>query len=322
MSSTPASKRRRIEDASRTLSKPFKSPLKTPGATGSKTQKLSTIDETEKVAGDDEGHGHESVVNEAKSASRAEGRRPPISTNTPTRFHNPSHNRTSSTLPTGTAAAKIPLKASQSRSSPLRSHPLLTGSKAEQPSSSPKRTQDPQMSALRQRQSERSAELSALESETDTLARALAIHTTGSDRDLEALIDKWKGVSRAAAEELFVGVRARVEGMGGVRGWREMEARKRDPFGDNGRGGGGGGWGFDDTGGGGGAGNKEAELEKERLRAEYDVDPEGCERVDAAAVAKDEAEDGETFTMDMMLRSLNVDLHVIGYGKQEQRWID
>jgi len=30
----------------------------------------------------------------------------------------------------------------------------------------------------------------------------------------------------------------------------------------------------------------------------------------------------QTFTMDMMLRQLNVELDVIGYDREEQRWID
>ena len=30
----------------------------------------------------------------------------------------------------------------------------------------------------------------------------------------------------------------------------------------------------------------------------------------------------QTFTMDMMLRSMNIDLDVIGYDKENQRWID
>jgi hypothetical protein len=30
----------------------------------------------------------------------------------------------------------------------------------------------------------------------------------------------------------------------------------------------------------------------------------------------------QTFTMDMMLGTLNIDLDVIGYDKREQRWID
>jgi hypothetical protein len=29
---------------------------------------------------------------------------------------------------------------------------------------------------------------------------------------------------------------------------------------------------------------------------------------------------GQTFTMDMMLKALNVDLDLIGYNKEAQRW--
>lgn len=37
----------------------------------------------------------------------------------------------------------------------------------------------------------------------------------------------WKRASWVAAEEVFDGVKSRVERMGGVRGWKEMEGGKR-----------------------------------------------------------------------------------------------
>ena len=47
--------------------------------------------------------------------------------------------------------------------------------------------------------------------------------------ELEALIVKWKSASREAAEEIFGGVKDRVNRMGGVGAWREREreAKKR-----------------------------------------------------------------------------------------------
>lgn len=35
----------------------------------------------------------------------------------------------------------------------------------------------------------------------------------------------------------------------------------------------------------------------------------------------EEGNDDDSFTMDMMLRTLNIDLNVIGYDRQGQRWI-
>lgn len=35
-----------------------------------------------------------------------------------------------------------------------------------------------------------------------------------------------------------------------------------------------------------------------------------------------EADHCQEFTMAMMLRTLNVDLDIIGYSREEQRWVD
>lgn len=50
-------------------------------------------------------------------------------------------------------------------------------------------------------------------------------------------------MSREAAEDVFAVVAARVEGMGGVKGWRQKEREKREGFA-----GGGGGWGWEEEG--------------------------------------------------------------------------
>ncbi len=106
----------------------------------------------------------------------------------------------------------------------------------------------------------------------------------------------WRGRSREAAEEVFRGVRERVDRMGGVGGLRdrdrEREGREK-----------GGGWGWD---------------EKERGE-----EGEGDERVEG----KDEGDEGDEreeggYTMDMMLMSLNVELAVIGFDAAGQRWVD
>jgi hypothetical protein len=60
-----------------------------------------------------------------------------------------------------------------------------------------------------------------LRQDLDTVEQALKIEQAGQDTELEALIAKWKTVSREAAEELFAGARDRVNRMGGVRAWKE-----------------------------------------------------------------------------------------------------
>lgn len=69
--------------------------------------------------------------------------------------------------------------------------------------------------------------------------QALKLETSSTDKELEALTATWKMAGRAAAEEVFGLVAKRVEGMGGVRAWREKEKQKREG------GGSGGGWGWD-----------------------------------------------------------------------------
>lgn len=88
---------------------------------------------------------------------------------------------------------------------------------------------DPHLNSLQKQHSALLSTLSTLRAELDTFTQALKIETSGKDTELEALITKWKSASRDAAEEIFGGVKDRVNRMGGVGAWREreMEAKKR-----------------------------------------------------------------------------------------------
>lgn len=108
------------------------------------------------------------------------------------------------------------------------------------------------------------------------------------------MIEKWRVKSREAAEIVFVGVKERVERAGGVKG---LKGRER----------GGGGWGWDDVGKGDGEGREGCEDEGGEKKEEEEEE--------------EEAEEGE-YTMDMMLKSLNIDLGVIGFDKKAQKWVD
>jgi len=46
------------------------------------------------------------------------------------------------------------------------------------------------------------------------------------------------------------------------------------------------------------------------------------EGMDGEKEKEEEEDDDEGFTMDMMLKSLNIELDVIGFDKKEQRWVD
>jgi Swi5-dependent recombination DNA repair protein 1 len=68
--------------------------------------------------------------------------------------------------------------------------------------------------------------LNALTAELDTVIQAQKVEASSKDKELERLIGLWKGVCRAAAEELFRGARDRVNRMGGVRAWKESERNR------------------------------------------------------------------------------------------------
>jgi hypothetical protein len=154
---------------------------------------------------------------------------------------------------------------------------------------------------------------------------------------LEGLVRAWKSASWAAAEEVFEGVKARVEGMGGVKAWKEMERGKgRDK---------GWGWGWEregEKGGKGGDGDEDGEGVGEGEIE--DEDDEMRLRKDGKGEEEEEEEEEvrfffffgleikgwsntrgpflQEFTMAMMLQSLSIDLDVIGYDKEGQRWVD
>ncbi|KAK3117049.1 hypothetical protein LTR53_001928 [Teratosphaeriaceae sp. CCFEE 6253] len=182
----------------------------------------------------------------------------------------------------------------------------------------------------------------ALRTENDTLAQAHQIASSSTDDELAAVAEKWRLASQQAAEELFGTVKERVCRMGGVTAWREQEkmkferangmgefAQKEEPEDDDAD------CEFDSQ----GEELPEAEVEyrkkeKRRVRQEaMDAADDGGGGVTEqqemmaeqnAAKSRIWAEQGkedDTFTMDMMLRSLNIELKVIGYDKHAQRWI-
>ncbi|SLM33613.1 hypothetical protein LPUS_02138 [Lasallia pustulata] len=124
----------------------------------------------------------------------------------------------SPTQPTPTPATTTPTRslalAQRSHVSPLTSSLL----------------RDPHLNSLQKQHSALVSTLSTLRAELDTYIQALKIETSGKDAELEALIAKWKSASRAAAEEIFGGVKDRVNRMGGVGAWREREREAKKRF--------------------------------------------------------------------------------------------
>ncbi|KAM3425610.1 hypothetical protein BST61_g7557 [Cercospora zeina] len=176
------------------------------------------------------------------------------------------------------------------------------------------------------------SQMRRVQNELDILKQAETLANSTTDADLEDLRDKWRLASQYAAEELFGTVKERVCRMGGVAAWREMEKKKHDRTH---------GLGdfaepevvdddadceFDSQ----GEELPEDEQEyrkklKQKARQEamdaMDEPEKAMEQMGAKKeVWQDPGKDDDTFTMDMMLRSLNIDLSVIGYDKQLQKW--
>ncbi|KAL8855236.1 MAG: hypothetical protein Q9198_010882, partial [Flavoplaca austrocitrina] len=151
--------------------------------------------------------------------------------------------------------------------------------------------------------------LSSLRARLETTTQALEIEASSEDAELEELIKKWTVTSRDAAEEVYVGMKEKVDGMGGWKKWKATQAAGAKGW-DNGQEAN---KGRDED----GDGDEEEigkEEKKERRRMERDAEEQ--------AEKEDEEEADEGFTMEIMLRSLNIPLDVIGYDQQQQRWND
>ncbi len=255
-SPTKPSKRRRLGNASHTLSQPFKSPFKTP---------LKTKTNTET---------HVSAT-----------------TSSPTRDD---------------AKTKAPL----SPPSPPQSTPTITPLPPPQARISP----SSELLNLQKQHTRLLNQLSAARSKLETSNQALKIESSNRDLELEALISKWRAASRTAAEEVFAGARDKVNKMGGVGAMRDRERQSKDKA-----------WGWDDE----PKRDDEASDENEVGREDSDgfrigekEGEEQDEREEGAKKVEAYGEDDEGYTMDMMLKTLNIDLDIIGYDKGLQKWIE
>jgi Swi5-dependent recombination DNA repair protein 1 len=168
-----------------------------------------------------------------------------------------------------------------------------------------------------------------LRNEITMLKQAQTLATSTKDDDLVQLVDRWRTASRSAAEELFGSTRDRVNRMGGVGAWKEREKESKE---------------------------RQLKWDQEEMEAEREKMEEAKEsgEVDAEAYDRFAEMDGErekpeeeketfkgadddvrfqsngmdehtanrlqSFTMDMMLKTLNIDLKLIGYNKEAQRW--
>lgn len=118
---------------------------------------------------------------------------------------------------------------------------------------------------------------------------------------------------------MFSGARDKVNKMGGLAAWKEREKMGKEGF--NGAGSGAG-WGWDGGGEKGYGGEGGERDEDERSGREETEGDEREDRQGEEEKEEEEEDEDEGFTMDMMLRSLNIDVGVIGFDKEGQRWTD
>ncbi|GIJ83561.1 hypothetical protein Asppvi_002384 [Aspergillus pseudoviridinutans] len=277
-------KRRRIEGAASSLSKPFKSPLRKPVQ--------GTVDK-------------EKACNNSSNNTEAEGQAGQYVDGKNAQEHlTPSASISSKPnyLTSSSPASPVPNLQNRKRKSTTKQMTPLKKSLLV----------DPVISELQKEQRALQSRLSALRSELDTVKQALRIESSTKDAELEALILKWKNVSQEAAEEVFEGARERVSRMGGMKAWRERmksdSARWEQEEMNS--------W----------YGNAEAEgfeMDEEKLeqrKAELLDEVEMSRKEQEVGTGGETAED-EEFTMDIMLKTLNIDLKMIGYDKSTQQWI-
>ncbi|GAQ10491.1 hypothetical protein ALT_7812 [Aspergillus lentulus] len=186
-------KRRRIEGAASTLSKPFKSPLRKPVQ--------GTVDK-------------ERAVNISSIKIEAGGQERQDIDGKNTQEHlTPRTSLSSKPTSLTSSSPALPFPSLQNRKRKLTSNQITPSKKSI--------LADPVISELQKEQRGLQSKLSALRSELDTVQQALRIESSSKDAELEALILKWKIVSQEAAEEVFEGARERVSRMGGLKAWRE-----------------------------------------------------------------------------------------------------
>ncbi len=170
--STPAAKRRRLDTVSATLSRPFRSPFKTPLKPNS--------DLTNSIDGGSATH------DSALSLSRSGSGNP--STPAPSNFNRPLRPFSSVGKSNKTPTPSSRLKGLTSTLS----------------------SSDPEIAALLKEQRLLEQELTKMKIDVEMLRQAKKIEETGSDEELEGLIRKWRVASRAAAEVVFGDVKERV----------------------------------------------------------------------------------------------------------------
>jgi hypothetical protein len=182
-------KRRKLDESSSTLSKPFKSPMRV-GVNSQNHQ----INHKEQTVPDQRAKVTVHQTNSYANVIEVEN----------------------NSLHQSTTEPPLP----PSSSSAIRKPPPRLSSSPRGPA------EDPEYLSLQKQHSALVLQLSKLRQALDTAQQALKIQSSNTDVELELVIGKWQRISREAAEELFASAKDRVNRMGGVGAWRERNQKQ------------------------------------------------------------------------------------------------
>ena len=162
-----------------------------------------------------------------------------------------------------------------------------------------------EFSQLRREEMALLSQISKLKAELGQVKQARSIEESDKEKELVDLIKLWRTASQQAAEEVYAVFRDKVNAVGGMRRWTQMEKeRKIDSFP------------FEEIKKGDEENAIDGEEDSNLIKSQEEFVPEGGE----------EEEEGETtepatLSMDVMLHYLKIEPRIIGYDVENQRWL-
>ncbi|KEF57088.1 uncharacterized protein A1O9_07278 [Exophiala aquamarina CBS 119918] len=140
--------------------------------------------------------------------------------------------------------------------------------------------------------------LHKLRQSLDIAEQALQIVTSGQNDQLEALTTKWKFIAHGAADELFIDTKARIDDMGGLETWTQKAQDDKLLWAEDER-------------------HKSHGSQSSILEPDEDdtsVEPNLSQSPKPIV--------HQAFTMQLMLRQMNVDPTAIGFDEESERWVN
>ncbi|RMD40091.1 hypothetical protein DV735_g5019, partial [Chaetothyriales sp. CBS 134920] len=151
--------------------------------------------------------------------------------------------------------------------------------------------------SLQKQYTARARQLTLLRQSLDTAQQALKIQSTHQAADLDQLIAKWKLVVRDTAEELFEDAKQRMDSR------PERTADRPDVWVDDRE-------------------DQLTDAQRRMLEIQRADDQAEADRYGLIEKRPDTEDVDTSFTLDKMLLQMNCDLDLVGYDREEQRWLD